>query len=325
MHRRIVGLTSAFALASICVQACTSQTYLGRGFDDDAGPAPPSFTSMDAQTTEASSGGACPSNECPDGRATCPNNPHPCAVDLSSDDDNCGACGVVCQRGSTETRSTMRCASGECQLVCEPDFGDCNGLADDGCEVWLKTDKKNCGACGNVCDVCTNGTCGCPAGETLCPDGACRDLRSDNNNCSACGNVCPPSDEPPFPPEWNAGRGCRNGVCNSPVCDLYFGDCDLDLGQPDGNGCETLTIADDKNCGACGVECAPGEYCAFGQCLCSCGQSCYSAINDDIDNCGSCGYHYCGRLPSRGVLTKRRPGSELSFVSHCVGPFFGVV
>ena len=48
-----------------------------------------------------------------------------------------------------------------------PDFGDCNGVASDGCETSLTT-TSNCGSCGNDCQLvvanatpkCTAGACG---------------------------------------------------------------------------------------------------------------------------------------------------------------------
>jgi hypothetical protein len=68
----------------------------------------------------------------------------------------------------------------------------------------LRTDAKNCGACGTICPAgktCNEGTCsGCAAGLTKCANG-CFDLRTDAKNCGACGTICP------------AGKACENGAC----------------------------------------------------------------------------------------------------------------
>ena len=48
--------------------------------------------------------------------------------------------------------------------VIGPDFGDCNGVASDGCEASLTT-TSNCGACSQPCNLdnaqadCSAGTC----------------------------------------------------------------------------------------------------------------------------------------------------------------------
>jgi len=72
-----------------------------------------------------------------------------------------------------------------------------------GC-VDLRTDTKNCGACGTICPAgmtCKEGACsGCAAGLTKCANG-CFDLRTDTKNCGACGTICP------------AGKACKNGAC----------------------------------------------------------------------------------------------------------------
>ncbi|MEN9797551.1 MAG: hypothetical protein RL653_1247 [Pseudomonadota bacterium] len=87
-------------------------------------------------------------------------------VDESSaadDVNNCGACGTVC----VVPNASPKCQGGACGVaVCNPGFGDCNGLGADGCEVALATDVDHCGTCGNACSfanadaTCTAGTCG---------------------------------------------------------------------------------------------------------------------------------------------------------------------
>lgn len=300
---RILFLPAAALLGLLAVlpAGCSSEIFIGT--DADAGTG--SFVSPDSGpanvTPEAGAFvGMCPSNECPAGRTTCPNDPFPCSIDLSSDDDNCGACGVRCPHDEAFVQrfgGGMRCTGGTCKLVCQPSHADCNGIADDGCEVQIAgsgaTDLKNCGGCGQVCDtICTEGACGCPGGGTFCPDKACHDTNRENDNCGACGNVCPPDTEPPFPPEWNMQRTCVGGACNQVACFPGQADCNGDAAFPNGDGCETSTMFDADNCGGCGIKCAAGETCFIGQCLCACGSVCFSSINSDPNNCGACG-HKC--------------------------------
>jgi hypothetical protein len=90
---------------------------------------------------------------------------------------------------------------------------------DGGC-VDTQTDPRNCGGCGNACDVldagvppeggtitaaCNAGKCGVTCGGilSLC-NGACVDLATDPKNCGSCGTTC------------DAGA-CSNKVCQSQV------------------------------------------------------------------------------------------------------------
>jgi hypothetical protein len=297
----ILASAAALAIASVLAVGCNSSIDVGS--DADAGGGRESFGTSDSGTAVTPDSGAvavglCASNECPVGRVTCPNEPFPCGVDLTSDADNCGACGVRCPTDDAfldRFNGVMQCVAGTCRLVCDEDHADCNGIRDDGCETVVAgvnaNDINNCGACGNVCDdICSQGVCGCPAGGTFCPtDGACHNLNQEDENCGACGNVCPPSTEEPFPPEWNVFRGCLAGQCNQPKCTPLARDCNGTFTQPTGDGCETPILFDVNNCGECGHACAPGENCVFGECLCPCGAVCFKGLNSDPNNCGSCG------------------------------------
>ena len=82
--------------------------------------------------------------------------------DLSSDFDNCGACGVGCVRNILNASDA--CVYGRCDWSCNAGSGDCNGNRDDGCETNIASDPKNCGGCGIVCDgiagqACVDGQC----------------------------------------------------------------------------------------------------------------------------------------------------------------------
>ena len=77
---------------------------------------------------------------------------------------------------------------------------DCNGSC-----VFLQTDPKNCGSCGNTChgypnatgSGCSGGKCilTCSAGHGDCnhssADGCETCIKYDINNCGTCGNHCP--------------------------------------------------------------------------------------------------------------------------------------
>jgi len=70
--------------------------------------------------------------------------------DTSSDPQNCGMCGKVCQSGSN-------CVASAC--TCLPNRPDCAGT---GLVCNLVKDNDNCGACGTVCTggmTCKGGTC----------------------------------------------------------------------------------------------------------------------------------------------------------------------
>jgi hypothetical protein len=141
-------------------------------------------------------------------------------VDLASDPNNCGMCGLAC--GKNEA-----CGGGKCQ--CADGYVACGG--DIGC-VDVATDASNCGMCGNSCGMgtcsngacsgvscnlgaaclndadccvtqqCTMGKCKCGPGLTACSmSGGCADLLSDPKNCGSCGHQC------------GTGKMCLMGLC----------------------------------------------------------------------------------------------------------------
>jgi hypothetical protein len=123
-----------------------------------------------------------------------------CEVGLADDPTNCGACGHRC--GGSDARGEATCTGGVCGLVCDVGFADCNWVEDDGCEVSLSSDVKNCGACANACSSaggtasCDDGICriSCSAGHADCnvdaSDGCEADLATDAKNCGQCGVMC---------------------------------------------------------------------------------------------------------------------------------------
>jgi hypothetical protein len=160
--------------------------------------------------------------------------------ETQSDQNNCGACGVVCP-------ISQPCNAGSCGGGCSSGLTACGSTC-----LNLQTDPSNCGGCGNQCvalplpnppvPVCQSGTCQnsltlCPSGSglTLC-SGACVNTTSDSNNCGACGQVC------------GGGTTCTNGHCTGGTCSSSQVFC------PAAGACVDLQT-DPNNCGACGQQC----------------------------------------------------------------------
>jgi hypothetical protein len=71
-------------------------------------------------------------------------------VDLTSDSNNCGGCGTICN-------ATFTCQSGMC--ACPPGQTSCSGVCID-----LQSNATHCGSCTNACEggVCSAGACTFP-------------------------------------------------------------------------------------------------------------------------------------------------------------------
>ena len=208
---------------------------------------------------------------------------------------NCAACGGVCALAN----ASESCATGTCVITgCTADFGDCNGVAADGCETAATT-TTNCGGCGVACTnangstTCAGGACvpSCSAGFGDCdgdPNNGCETSFTTLADCGACGSIC---DVP------NATESCSGGACTVSACSAGWGNCD----GAASNGCETaLTTA--SNCGACGSTCTNANgstTCSGGACSPTCAAgyaSCDGNPNNGCEtslttltNCGTCG------------------------------------
>ena len=92
-------------------------------------------------------------------------------MNLSNDDDHCGACNNGCV---TPTGGSVDCIASECVQDCPAGLDPC----DDEC-VDLDSDEENCGWCGNECDSSDVGEHECSWGE--CDD----DMSCYYNECVA--------------------------------------------------------------------------------------------------------------------------------------------
>jgi hypothetical protein len=315
-------LVAGAAALMATLSSCATSIDVGHQEDDagivEAGPVlvPAKVTDGGDAALDSAALLFCTARECPWPWATCVGTDgtlpaYACSTNLSDNIFNCGGCNVQCPHGNPSYNLTPSCVDGKCAFDCSPGAVDCNGIADDGCEIHPIADPNNCGACGNKCAAgveCINGMCGCPAGMTDCA-GKCVDLTSDDNSCGQCDFACrdhPAGDASAVPPHMI--YGCKQGQCTDLHCYKDVGqdwtDCNNSI-QPD--GCEiNLGQSDPANCGTCGNTCATGEKCfaraSTGMaCQCRDGttycpgsfrgppEMCADTENDP-NNCGSCGY-----------------------------------
>jgi hypothetical protein len=119
----------------------------------------------------------------------------------------------------------------------------------------------------------------CSAGLTLCNTN-CVNLQTDVNNCGSCGNILITT--------GIFGPTCVNGV----------GYCDASFPYCENSGCTDI-FNDPSNCGGCGLSsqnstCSNGNViCNQGYDACDTGIPCSINLEDDNNNCGTCG-NVCG-------------------------------
>jgi hypothetical protein len=175
-------------------------------------------------------------------------------VDLSSDPDNCSACGVPCPEGEACIGGSCGsdCDDGQqvCQRLCVDvqsnalHCGDCDSPcpAGEACVAGSCVDTCN-GSCDPTIQLCSDGRCVCRLGLNLC-NGACVDRRVAPQDCGECTVRC-------------NGSVCASGVC-VPSCPDTLTEC------PD-DACTDLAI-DPLHCGACDRTCTANEVCVAGDC-----------------------------------------------------------
>ncbi len=224
---RLSRLCAAWAFiwvcASLLVAACSTPEF--KFVDSNALPAHCQNTQRDEGESDIDCGGACA----------------PCALT-----QRCNT-SADCRNGE--------CIDGTCQ-ACASGRSNCNGDPDDdpahaGCEIDLKTDVDNCGACGNACTVfggeaeCSAGACSikrCSPGRADCSggyaDGCETNTDTDLANCGTCANTCTTP---------NGSPACVSGACRVKTCSGSHADCNGTARD----GCETNTSNNQTHCGAC--------------------------------------------------------------------------
>jgi hypothetical protein len=199
--------------------------------------------------TESCMNGLCapfPPMSCGTGSVECldPSGQKPICANIMFDQNNCGACGVVCPSGP--------CMGGSCMIATtQPDAGapppdagptppqGCPGIAPSQCPGALGSTYcadtthavQDCGGCGIACSggfVCINNACvnppatgACGGGLIMCATG-CTSTQDDARNCGTCNSFCDGScnsgqcqalGQMPF------GSACtRNGDCQGGLC-----------------------------------------------------------------------------------------------------------
>ncbi|RLB52499.1 MAG: hypothetical protein DRJ42_14735 [Deltaproteobacteria bacterium] len=273
--------------------------------------------------------GSCLITGCDAGFADCDDDAATgCETSENTDAMNCGSCGRVCATTGANV-SGGTCAGGDCHLVCDVGWDDCDGDPGNGCETDVSSDSMNCGGCGLGCGgggsmspMCISGSCQfpCISGESADCDGdatnGCEAFLGDLANCGACGATCAGapgasiSCDPLGPGTYTCKSACLPG----------FADCDRMVA----NGCEEAISATSCQCPGdaardCTTELGPGAItecrgfepgssgttCEFFSCTggpVDCGGYCADTDTDPL-NCGGCGMDCSGGTCSSGVCT----------------------
>jgi hypothetical protein len=299
----------------VCVAGCKGDTECPGGTHCNVG----SHTCVQCLTSDhcpaqmlCSSTGTCLPGCDPAMGKNCPNGLSCCdqrCVDLKTDKQNCGTCGLSCN-GAGAT-----CCSGSC--------------------ANLTSDVKNCGACGHACSTtnanasCTSGMCAwaCQGAHAHCgPDNSgCETATNTVSDCGGCGVSCGQKNA-------SAAACGANGMKCSFTCNNGFADCNA-ANAPDTDGCET-SLGTTNNCGTCGrvckadgasnasaASCSNSTRCAytckakFGDCNANAGgntDGCETPLGT-VSDCGTCGRACLADASSHATATTCNNATRCAF------------
>ncbi len=242
------------------------------------------------------SGTVCNDGACAASCSTALTNCGGACINAMTDPAHCGGCSTTC---ALDHVAANVCSAGACVVAsCAAGYGDCDGIAANGCETaTTATDVNNCGGCGIHCAyanagaTCNAGTCAlgaCAPGFADCdgnPANGCEvNTKTDLTHCGTCTKVC------------NDGEVCSLGGCAA-SCGAGLTNCS--------GSCVDLTT-DLQHCGSCTGACALAQVatnacassacvvgaCAtgFGNCDGNAANGCETATrSSDVNNCGGCG------------------------------------
>lgn len=157
----VVANATSACTASVCSSTCKPQFHKCAG-------------ACVASTDPASCGPACTVCPAPAGGTatcvadacgmTCPAPSHLCGakcVGVGAVDNDPMACGAGCTVCPVPSHGTATCTAGACGIACTAGYGNCDGIAGNGCEAVLASDPLNCGVCGKSCgaQACVGGVC----------------------------------------------------------------------------------------------------------------------------------------------------------------------
>ncbi len=126
-----------------------------------------------ANASAACMAGTCTLGACNTGFGNCDGMAaNGCETSTTTSAAHCGGCGMMCMLAN----ATAGCAASACTVAsCDTGFGNCDGMAANGCETRTTTSAAHCGGCGNACPVPTNGgtaACASSACSQACPGGS---------------------------------------------------------------------------------------------------------------------------------------------------------
>jgi hypothetical protein len=104
-----------------------------------------------ANATTTCNGGTCGIMQCAAGHGDCNGSyTDGCEVDLTTDNNNCGACTTVCATQCSANVATSSCSAGSCKIdTCSPNYYNIDGICGDGCEC-LQSTLATCAAPGII-------------------------------------------------------------------------------------------------------------------------------------------------------------------------------